>query len=71
MHKIEVTVSSVPDRNNLVSEIWFENNQVAEFSNEESELVVQLYPNPSGGVWSLSAIEFSCAVQKAMKAIYV
>jgi hypothetical protein len=40
---IRIQVASVPDRDNLVAELWFENVQLAEISREQGQFEVEVY----------------------------
>ena len=41
MSKFNVELSSVPDRENLVAEIWYEKKMVAEVNNETENFVIE------------------------------
>ncbi len=41
--EIEIILSSVYDRENLVSEIWIDNQMVAELNTENGDLEITLY----------------------------
>lgn len=43
MKKFKIEITSVPDRSNLVAEIWYDENLLAEINQEEEELKVELY----------------------------
>ena len=43
MSKFNIELSSVPDRENLVAEIWYENKMIAEVSKESEKLVIEFY----------------------------
>jgi hypothetical protein len=43
MNNFEIEVGSLPDRENLVSEVYYEDLQFAEISQETSDLIIQLY----------------------------
>lgn len=62
---LTLQLASPPDREHLVAEIWLGNNQVAEISQESSEPVLEIYPNPEGGAWLLPLASFVAAVQQA------
>ena len=38
-----IEISSVPDRKNVVAEIWCDDNLVAEINQENQELVLEIY----------------------------
>ena len=40
MSKFNIELSSVPDRENLVAEIWYENKMVAEVNKETEKFVI-------------------------------
>lgn len=44
MNRFEVIIASVPDRENVVAEIWYEQKMLAEVSNEDGNVEVELYP---------------------------
>ena len=43
MSKFKIELSSVPDRENLVAEIWYENKMVAEVNKETEKFVIEFY----------------------------
>ena len=43
MSKFNIELSSVPDRENLVAEIWYENKMVAEVNKETEKFVIEFY----------------------------
>ncbi|HOU57352.1 MAG TPA: hypothetical protein PL180_17335 [Spirochaetota bacterium] len=43
MKNITIEVTSVPDREKLVAEIWLNNRLVAEINQESEELALELY----------------------------
>jgi hypothetical protein len=43
MKKFKIEITSVPDRSNLVAEIWYEESLLAEINQEEEILKVELY----------------------------
>lgn len=44
MSKFNIEISSVPDRNKLVAEIWYEKDLIAEINQEHDNLEIELYP---------------------------
>lgn len=44
MNKLNIEISSVPDRNKLVAEIWYGNDLIAEINQESDCLEIELYP---------------------------
>jgi hypothetical protein len=58
--KITVEIASVPDRDNLVAELWAGNEQWGEVSQETDSLQLEIYPKTSNGehtAWSFSLSE--------------
>lgn len=45
MSKFEIQVTSVPDREKLVAEIWFEETLIAELNQEKDKIELELYPS--------------------------
>lgn len=43
MSKFKIEITSVPDRNNLVAEIWEEDVLIAEINQEGENLEIELY----------------------------
>ena len=43
MSKFYIELSSVPDRENLVAEIWYEKKMVAEVNKETEKFVIEFY----------------------------
>lgn len=52
--KPKVLITSPPDRENLVAEIWVDDCQLAEVSQEGDERLVEIYPHPRGGPWQVA-----------------
>jgi hypothetical protein len=68
---MEVVISSPPDRNYLVAEIWFSDEQWAEVNQEEDELRVEIYPRQGGGPWSFPLTDALEALMKAASRLLV
>jgi small basic protein len=45
MSKFKIEISSVPDRENLVAEIWYNEILVAEINQETKKLEIEFYLN--------------------------
>lgn len=43
MKKLELTITSVPDRENLVAEIWLQDKMIAEVNSEGGTFNLELY----------------------------
>ena len=65
MNKFSIEVGSLPDRESLVSEIYYEDLQFAEISQETSDLIIQLYGYPNKPTWKFSLNEFQEIIEKA------
>jgi hypothetical protein len=49
--KFRITVGSLPDREHLVAEIFYEHVQWVEIFQDTGRLVVQFYPHPRQKYW--------------------
>ncbi len=69
MSKFRITVGSCPDRENLVADIFYEGVQVIEISNENKEILIQVYSYKSKdkNYWEFSLDEFQKIVEEAKR----
>ena len=51
MGKFEILIASLPHRERLVAEIYYDNMYWIQISQEEEELVVQFYSHPTEKYW--------------------
>jgi hypothetical protein len=51
---LTIEIASVPDREDVVAEVWAGPEQFAELRREGDTLVVQIYAPPHGGAWELA-----------------
>ncbi len=66
MKDFRITVNSLPDRENLVAEIYYKHEQIAEINQETKELIIQVYaPNKEQKYWEFSLDEFQKVVEEA------
>ncbi|CAI2480671.1 TPA: hypothetical protein SMI40_003573 [Serratia liquefaciens] len=66
MNKLTAQIASLPDRENVVYEIYFGTNQVAEISNEpDVGLRIEIFTCPDGGIWNFNFNEFRFLVEQA------
>ena len=65
MTKFTITVGSFPNKNNLVADIIYENTQVAEISNENNKLLIQIYCYKEKDCWEFSLEEFQKVIEEA------
>ncbi|NGX56365.1 MAG: hypothetical protein K1060chlam5_00603 [Candidatus Anoxychlamydiales bacterium] len=67
MENFRITIASLPDRENLVAEISYKNNQFAEISQETGELKIQFYKHPQKDYWEFSMDDILQIIEKAKK----
>jgi len=61
MPNFSIEIASVPDRDEVVAELWFGSDQVAELSQDGGELTLQVFAAPSGH-WEFAYEAFSDAL---------
>ncbi len=59
-----IEIASVPDREELVAELWYGNEQVAELSQEGGELTLHLYPPRYRDRWEFGHAAFLNQLQQ-------
>ncbi|UNB62311.1 hypothetical protein [Pseudomonas syringae group genomosp. 7] len=70
MKKLSSVIASPSDRENLVFEIWSENNQVAEISNEPGKnFEIEIYTPAEGASWSFELDEFKGLLEQAITSL--
>lgn len=70
MMKLTAQIASLPDRENVVYEIYAGSDQVAEISNEpDVGLRIDIFTCPNGGCWSFDFNEFRALIEQAEKNI--
>lgn len=68
MTHLSSLMSSPPDRENLVFEIWLGAEQIAEVSREPGRQVeIEIYPPTEGGKWNFELGEFMSLLSQAVK----
>lgn len=60
-------MASVPDREEVVAEIWLGGAMVAEIRSEGSTLLVEIYNRREPGPWSLELVTLLDALGKAKR----
>jgi hypothetical protein len=60
-----IEIASVPDREQLVAEIWWQDQQCCELSQEGDHLILELYPNQTGDAWRFTYDEFLEVLSRA------
>lgn len=51
MSEFEILITSPPDRERLVAEIWYDNMFWVEILQEKEEVSIQFYPHPTEKYW--------------------
>ncbi len=62
---IVVEITSVPDREMLVGELWVGSHLLGEVRWEESEALLQIYPRPGGQPWEVPVKALNNAIANA------
>lgn len=65
MEKFRITIASLPDREEVVAEILYEEIQWVEISQETDELIIQFYSHPDREYWEFSIDEALEVLKKA------
>jgi hypothetical protein len=65
--KMRMDIASPPDREKLVAELFYEDEQWAEIHQESEQLTLQLYPRRNGQPWEFSFDEAICMLQRARR----
>jgi hypothetical protein len=65
-----IELTSVPDRKNLVSEVWFGDELLAELNVESGDVRIQIFA-PKDGYWDFDFEEFLSAVNKAKERVKI
>ena len=60
-----VSVTSPPDREKLVAEIWFGDEHVAEINQEKGELQIEIYARRSDEPWAFPHADYMEALSQA------
>jgi len=54
MNYLSVTIASVPDRENVVAELWYQDQLWGELSYENNEFQLEIYPSSKGEAWNFN-----------------
>ncbi|WP_081496452.1 hypothetical protein [Herbaspirillum sp. YR522] len=66
MKSLTLQIASISDRKNVVSEIWFGNDQVAEISSEDGQTTqIEIFPAPHSGAWTFDLDAFQAILTEA------
>jgi hypothetical protein len=65
--KIEIQIASVPDRKNVVAELWVGKQEIAEVSFEDGQLTIEFYSAPAPKQLRLPLDELLEALNRARR----
>ncbi len=65
LEEFEFIIGSPSDRENLICEIYYMKEIVAEISHEKNEFMLELYPNPANQYWNIPLLKFQKALEIA------
>ena len=65
--KYRISLSSPPDREKLVTEIFFGDTQWAEINQESGEMEVEFYPRSDGKAWRIDYDDAVKALDEAKR----
>jgi len=66
-NSLNISISSPPDREKLVAEIFFDNEQFAELNQDGENLCVEFYPRQDNQAWQLEFDQVVFAFAEAKK----
>jgi len=69
--KMTVKVASTRNQENLVAQLWYENEQWGEISQKLGELELEIYPKSNGHSWNLRYEEVVKIIQEAKEKLPV
>jgi hypothetical protein len=64
-NRLTVQVASVPDREGIVTEVWLDQEQLAELRHERDGVLIEIYPGPDGRPWEVSYEALIATLQHA------
>lgn len=64
-NEIKISISSHPDRNFLVAEIFIGSEQIAEINREGKKVEIEIYSRKSGEAWKIDYEDLIDALQEA------
>jgi len=65
--KIQISISSPPDREKLVADIFIGNRQFAEVNQDGEELKIEIYNNDGNEPWSINLLELMTSLKESRK----
>lgn len=67
---LTIELASVPDRDDLIAEIWHEDEMVAEIQRvPDGRFVLELYPSPNQKPWSFDLEDWMTALAEAQRCL--
>jgi hypothetical protein len=67
MHEFEIILASVPHRERLVAEVYYDKNYWAELSQEEEEVMIRFYSHPKKKCWEFPLDKALEVLEKAKR----
>ena len=67
MEKFDISIASLPDKENLVAEIFYENVQWVQISQETDKMIIQFYPHTKKDYWEFPLDEALEVLERAKK----
>jgi len=67
MKKFEITIGSLPNKDNLVADIFYDRFQVAEITNENNEFLIQLFFYENKDCWTFLLEDFQKVIEDAKR----
>lgn len=64
--RIEVILTSPPDREHLVTELWINNIIFCEVSQDQGKPMIEIYPRPDKETWCIEANLLLASLSKAV-----
>ncbi len=65
LKEMKICISSPPDREFLVAEIFVGNEQIAEINQENEKAEVEIYPRKSGDFWRINYEDLIMVLEEA------
>jgi hypothetical protein len=63
--ELTITIASLPDRENLVAELWLGDVQWGEINQEGGSFTLEVYPHQSGKPWAFEVNEVIKQIEQA------
>jgi hypothetical protein len=66
----EILIMNVPDRDDLIAEVFYKNTQVACVMENIGEFVIQIFPCPDEDFWELPFDKMLATLERAKKILH-